>query len=76
MVHAGAALQLSAGWKTEDYHVPSRIDKETSVEQWHRDACTYWGYSVRDLIFYKKKVAQNPGNTYAGLDSKARRGRA
>jgi len=34
---------------SEDFQVAYRIDSETTVEQLHRDACSYWGCSHNDF---------------------------
>lgn len=54
--------------KTEEYHVTIRIDRETTVDQLHREACDYWGCSVRDFALYMEKSAQKHGQTHSGLE--------
>jgi len=34
----------------EDYKVVYRVDRTTTLEQLHRDACSYWGCSHRDYV--------------------------
>lgn len=48
----------------EDYKVSYRIDKDTTVEQLHKDACAYWGCSHKEYrlcrISYKNGEEPQP----------------
>eukprot|EP00928_Gymnodinium_smaydae_P088212 TRINITY_DN72328_c0_g1_i1.p1 TRINITY_DN72328_c0_g1~~TRINITY_DN72328_c0_g1_i1.p1 ORF type:complete len:870 (+),score=215.82 TRINITY_DN72328_c0_g1_i1:135-2744(+) len=51
--------------KPEDYKVSIRIDRDTTVEQLHRDACAYWGCSTHDFVLCKLD-----SNAVVSLDTK------
>merc|ERR1740130_1378603 len=39
--------------KAEDYKVSYRIDRSTTVQELHKDACSYWGCSPHDFVLCK-----------------------
>jgi len=46
---------VNVGDKTEEFKVSYRIDKGTTVEQLHKDACAYWGCSGKEYELRKIK---------------------